>query len=145
LTLAAYLHDIGAFIHNRAHHKHSEYIINSLNIARLKEEEVRLIACIARYHRKAIPSLAHPLYSSLPQDQKILVQKLSAILRLANSLDRSHKQKIKKVEVRRNAKQELVIAAFSQENCLFEQQDFNDKKEMMEDIAGSKVSLVIKS
>jgi exopolyphosphatase/guanosine-5'-triphosphate,3'-diphosphate pyrophosphatase len=145
LTLAAYLHDIGAFIHNRAHHKHSEYIINSLNIARLKEEEVRLIACIARYHRKAIPSLAHPLYSSLPQDQKILVQKLSAILRLANSLDRSHKQKIKKVEVRRNAKQELVIAAFSQENCLLEQQDFNDKKDMMEDIAGSKVSLVTKA
>jgi exopolyphosphatase/guanosine-5'-triphosphate,3'-diphosphate pyrophosphatase len=145
LTMAAYLHDIGAFIHNRAHHKHSEYIINSLNISRLKEEDVRLIACIARYHRKAIPSSAHPLYGALPQEQKILVQKLSAILRLANSLDRSHKQKIKKVEVRRNAKQELVIAAFSQENCLFEQQDFNDKKEMMEDIAGSKVSLVIKS
>jgi len=91
-----------------------------------------------------MPSSAHPLYGSLPREQKILVQKLSAILRLANSLDRSHKQKIKKVEVRRNTKQELTVFAYSQDNCLLEQQDFSDKKDMIEDIAGNKVNLVIK-
>jgi len=144
LTLAAYLHDIGSFIHNRAHHKHSEYIINSLNISRLTQEEVKLIACISRYHRKAKPSEVHPIYSSLSHDQKILAQKLSAILRVANALDRSHKQKVKKIEIKVNSRQDITIFAYAAGGCLIEQQDFLDKKDMLEDIIGNKVNLSFK-
>jgi exopolyphosphatase/guanosine-5'-triphosphate,3'-diphosphate pyrophosphatase len=145
LLLAAWLHDIGMFIHNRSHHKHTEYIINSLNLSRLTAEEVKMIACIARYHRKGLPSETHLLYNSLPQDKKITVQKLSSLLRLANSLDRSHKQKISKVEIKINPKQDILLQVYSTGNPILELEDFQNKKNLFEEITGNKISLTLKN
>ena len=143
LTLAAYLHDIGLFIHNRAHHKHTEYIISSLDLFRLSEQEMRIIACIGRYHRKGAPVSRHLLYGSLPNESQILVQKLSAILRIANALDRSHKQKVKKLSVKFDRENEITINAKTSGNIILEKMDFLEKKELFEDITGSKISLVV--
>lgn len=145
LTLAAYLHDIGMFINNRTHHKHSEYVIGSLNLFRLTEEEMNMIACIARYHRKGAPSRAHMLYNSLSSEHQILVQKLSALLRMANALDRSHKQKIKKIEVILNPKGDVNVVAQASGNLLLEKAFFKDKKELFEEITGNRVTLTFKS
>lgn len=145
LILAAYLHDIGMFIHNRSHHKHSEYIINSLNLSRLNNLEVKMIACIARYHRKAPPADSHFFYGGLPIPNKIVVQKLSALLRIANALDRSHKQKIKKLDIRIKPNQDIVLTCqCTTHNCILEQNDFQDKKKLYEEITGNKISLLLK-
>ncbi len=144
LTLAAYLHDIGMFVNNRTHHKHSEYVISSLNLFRLTDEEMNIIACIARYHRKGTPSNAHLLYNTLSSECQILVQKLSALLRIANALDRSHKQKIKKIEVSLNSKGDVNIIAHAAGNLLLERAFFKDKKELFEEITGNRVTWTIK-
>ena len=144
LILAGYLHDIGKFISNRSHHKHSEYIINSLNLFRLTEEDIKIIACIARYHRRSSPLPAHILYNSLPADKQILVQKLSALLRMANALDSSHKQKIKKFEVKINKKEEVSFVVTTQDNFILEKANFLEKKELFEELSGNKASLIIK-
>ncbi len=144
LILAAYLHDIGMFIYNRTHHKHSEYIINTINFFRLSNDEIKTIACIARYHRKGSPSDAHLLYQSLPANRQILVQKLSALLRIANSLDRSHKQKIKALEIKFNKAQDITFLVTTDANFTLERCDFLEKKEALEDISGNKISLKIK-
>jgi len=144
LTLAAYLHDIGMFVNNRTHHKHSEYIISSLSLFRLTEDEMNIIACIARYHRKGTPALAHFLYNTLASDSQILVQKLSALLRIANALDRSHKQKIKKIEVVATSKGDINIVAQSSDNLLLERAFFKEKKELFEEITGNRVTLTVK-
>jgi len=145
LMLAAYLHDIGMFIHNRAHHKHTEYIISSLNLFRLTPEEIKVIACVARYHRKAPPAPSHPLYGSLPADRQILVQKLSAILRVANVLDRSHKQKVKKLEVELDQEQNVTIAVQVEGGFILEKAEFAGTKALFEEVTGSKVALVVRS
>ena len=144
LLLAAWLHDIGMFIHNRSHHKHTEYIINSLNLSRLSAEEVKMIACIARYHRKALPNETHLLYNSLPQYKQIIVQKLASLLRIANALDRSHKQKIKKVEIKINPKQDILLQVYGEGNLILETEDFLDKNNLFEEITGNKISLSLK-
>ena len=144
LILAAYLHDIGIFINPRAHHKHSEYIINAVNLFQLTEEEVRIIACVGRYHRRGGPQKSHLIYNSLTTQDKILVQKLSALLRIANALDRSHKQKIKNIEVRFNKAQDITLVAETQDPCLLEKADFADKKELFEEVTGSKINLQVK-
>jgi exopolyphosphatase/guanosine-5'-triphosphate,3'-diphosphate pyrophosphatase len=144
LELAAYFHDIGIFIHNRAHHKHSEYIVSFLNLFRIAEEEIKVIACIARYHRRAEPRGTHLIYNSLSLPRQILVQKLAALLRIANALDRSHKQKVKKLEVRFNRSQDIVLVAHTPENFVLEKADFLDKKDSLEDIGGNKVSLEVR-
>jgi len=145
LILSAYLHDIGTFIHNRAHHKHTEYIISQMNLFRLSQEEVKIIACVARYHRKAPPRSSHILYSSLTTDKQILVQKLSSILRIANALDRSHKQKVKKLEIRINRSQDVTLSIQTGDNFQLEKAAFLDKKSFFEEITGNKISLAIKN
>lgn len=144
LLLAAYLHDIGMFINNRAHHKHSEYIINALNLFRLTDEEVKMIACIARYHRKAPPLATHPLYNTLITDRQIVVQKISAILRIANALDGAHKQKAQDCQVEIRPKGDVVVTVTTDKSFVLERTYFEDKKALFEEITGNKISLVVK-
>jgi len=143
LVLAAYLHDIGKFISNRSHHKHSEYIINSLNLFRLTDEEIKIIACVARYHRRGDPSKAHMTYNSLSDDKQIVVQKLASLLRVANALDHAHLQKVKALKVLNADKNEITLEVSTRDNFLLEKSDFNEKKELFERITGSKLKLSI--
>jgi exopolyphosphatase/guanosine-5'-triphosphate,3'-diphosphate pyrophosphatase len=142
LILAAYLHDLGMFVHNRSHHKHAEYIINSLNLFRLTDEEIKLIACVARYHRKSPPQPSHLLYQSLPAQRQILAQKLAALIRIANALDSSHKQKISQLTVEITKGQDVVLKAQGAGNLILEKSSFKEKKELFEEISGNKISLV---
>ncbi|KJJ85603.1 exopolyphosphatase [Candidatus Omnitrophus magneticus] len=143
LLLASYLHDIGMFVYTRSHHKHSEYIILNLNLFRLNNEEIKIIACCARYHRKNTPAESHFIYNSLPKDKQMLIQKLSSILRLANALDSSHKQKVKKLEIKFNRNQNITLTVTVPGNFLLEKTDFEEKKILLEDISGNKLNLKI--
>ncbi len=145
LTLAAYLHDIGMFINNRSHHKHTEYVINSLNLFRLTDEEIKMIACIGRYHRRGAPSASHPAYNSLNPEKQILVQKLSALLRIANALDRSHKQKVKKIEIAFTKRQDISLIVYTNANFILERAGFNEKKGLFEEVTGNKINLAVKN
>ena len=145
LLLASYLHDIGMFLNNRSHHKHSEYLISSLNLFRLTEHEINIIACIARYHRQSSPLKTHLLYNSLASAEQISVQKLSALLRVANALDRSHKQKVKKLEVKFSASGDAAIVVYTHENFLLEKENFLEKKELFEEITGNKLNLIVRT
>ena len=98
LWSAAMLHDVGMFIGRNGHHKHSFYLIKNGGLLGHSEEEVAVIANIARYHRGSEPKLTHEAYVQLePADQQ-LVADMSAILRLAEALDRSHRQVVQRVE-----------------------------------------------
>ncbi|MBF0594086.1 MAG: HD domain-containing protein [Candidatus Omnitrophica bacterium] len=143
LVLAAYLHDIGKFISNRAHHKHSEYIISSLNLFRLTDEEIKTIACVARYHRRGDPQKSHLVYNSLSEDRQIAVQKLASILRIANALDHSHCQKVQALNIINGNSDDITLQVDTKDNFLLEKNDFLEKKELFERITGSRIRLVI--
>ena len=144
LLLAAYLHNIGMFINNRSHHKHTEYIINSLSFFRLSPQEIKCIACIARYHRKAHPQKTHYFYGGLPLNEQLLVQKLASILRVANALDSAHKQKVKKLEIQANPGGGLTLVVYSNDNFALEKISFKDRKQLFEEISGSQLNLLVK-
>jgi exopolyphosphatase / guanosine-5'-triphosphate,3'-diphosphate pyrophosphatase len=99
LTVAAQLHDIGVFISGTSHHKHSHYLIENSEIFGLSDHETRIVALVARYHRRALPKETHPEYSSLSREDRMVVSKLAAILRVADALDRSHMQVIRDPEI----------------------------------------------
>jgi exopolyphosphatase / guanosine-5'-triphosphate,3'-diphosphate pyrophosphatase len=98
LQLAAMLHDIGTFISPRSHHKHSMYLIRNSEIFGLGSKDLTLVSLIARYHRRAHPNLAHLEYYQLTRSDRFLVNKLAAILRLADALDRSHTGRCRSAE-----------------------------------------------
>jgi exopolyphosphatase/guanosine-5'-triphosphate,3'-diphosphate pyrophosphatase len=54
---------------------------------------------VARYHRRATPQKSHLLYMALDSDARVVVNKLAALLRVANALDADHLQKVKDVRV----------------------------------------------
>ena len=86
LKVASLLYKTGLFINNQAYHKHSYYIILNTELPGITLEERRIIAMIARYHRKSIPKQQHPDYMALPPDTRAIINKLAAILRLACGL-----------------------------------------------------------
>lgn len=89
LEYAALLHDVGYLIRRRQHHKHTYYLIKHGDLSGLTADEVDLVANIARYHRRAPPKGKHATFSALTGKQKKVVQVLSALLRVADGLDRS--------------------------------------------------------
>jgi exopolyphosphatase/guanosine-5'-triphosphate,3'-diphosphate pyrophosphatase len=92
LWSAAMLHDVGMFIGRNGHHKHGYYLIRHAGLLGYSEEEVEIIANIARYHRGSDPKDSHEPYKALPEGAPQMVSDLAAILRLGEALDRSHRQ-----------------------------------------------------
>ena len=103
LEAAAILHDIGSIVAHNDHHKHSYYLIRNSGLLGFNDEEVELIANIARYHRQSNPKDDHPNYGKLTSDQKKMVKELSSFLRIAEGLDKGHKCAIKDIEISINS------------------------------------------
>ncbi len=100
LEYAAMLHDIGYVINARQHHKHTYYLIKHSDLSGFSEEEVDLIANIARYHRRALPETKHSAYDDLSLKHKRTVRVLSALLRVADALDRTQFSIVETVDVK---------------------------------------------
>ena len=105
LLAAGLLHDIGDYIAYRKHHKHSLYIILHSELAGLSTREQRLVANVARYHRKGGPVERHQEYVALDAEDRKRVDRLASLLRVADALDRDHLQKVKRVEAAFDAAQ----------------------------------------
>lgn len=90
LRAAALLHDVGYPIDAAVHHKISGRIIRTHLGPPFDPDQVELIALLARYHRKAMPKLAHRRYSELDDRSRRVVEWLGGILRVADGLDRGH-------------------------------------------------------
>jgi exopolyphosphatase/guanosine-5'-triphosphate,3'-diphosphate pyrophosphatase len=99
LHVGALLHDVGDFIRYEGHHRHSQYIIQNSDIVGLTPRERSIVAALARYHRKSPPDASHAGFRELERDDKSRVRVLSAILRLADALDREHLGKVTTVRV----------------------------------------------
>jgi len=99
LQVAALLHDIGTFVSLRAHHKHAQYLLSSSQIFGLTDTEMAMVGNIARYHRRGLPQRSHLPYVALDAPDRVIVNKLSAILRVTNALDAEHLQKVKDIRL----------------------------------------------
>jgi exopolyphosphatase/guanosine-5'-triphosphate,3'-diphosphate pyrophosphatase len=97
LRATAMLHDIGDYVHYSGHHKHSQYLIQHADLMGITPDERAILSNIARYHRKGPPDPTHPAYRDLSKEARGKVRGLASILRLADALDREHKQKIESV------------------------------------------------
>ncbi len=95
LAAAALLHDVGYVVSFRQHHKHAYHLIAHAQIDGFTPREHEIIALAARYHRKAPPRRRHAAWASLPRRWRDVVRRLSAILRIADGLDRRHSQRVR--------------------------------------------------
>ena len=95
LEVASVLHDIGSYVSERRHERHSAYLIRWSNIVGLNENDRVVASQIAFYHRGELPSSEHPGFTALSREERIRVSKLAGILRMADVLDRGHAQDVR--------------------------------------------------
>lgn len=100
LECAALLHDVGAYVSNQRHHKHSYYLIRESDLVGLSEEEREIVALVARYHRRAHPDRTHEEIAKLPRKDRVRVARLAALLRVGDALDREHLAKVKALKAK---------------------------------------------
>ncbi|MGH7853465.1 MAG: HD domain-containing protein [Candidatus Binatia bacterium] len=116
LHAAAMLHDIGLFIDDGKHHKHSYYLIKSSGMKSFSKLDLELVANIARYHRKAHPSQKHLGFSQLSPVEKDAVRKLSSLVRVADALDFRREQRVESVSCMLEKSKTLMMTVASTAN-----------------------------
>ena len=99
LEYGALLHDIGVHISYERHHRHSYYLIKNGDLRGFDPQEIEAIALIARYHRQGTPKKSHEGYGDLPGSTRRAIKALSAMVRLAEGLDRSHAQALEGIDL----------------------------------------------
>ncbi len=103
LEMASLLHDTGEHISYERHHHHSYYLIKNGDLRGFEPEEIEVMALVARYHRRAKPKKDHPGFGTLARPLRYAVRWLSAMLRVAESLDRSRGQIVRAIRVEHDA------------------------------------------
>jgi exopolyphosphatase/guanosine-5'-triphosphate,3'-diphosphate pyrophosphatase len=140
LRVAALLHEVGGFVSSRAHHKHSEYLIANSEIFGLNRNETTVVSQIARYHRRSVPRSSHPMYMALTRESRIVVNKLAALLRVADALIRGHRRRESEIRFQREG-DELVVTMPAGADLLLEERAVETKGDLLEDIYGVKIRL----
>jgi len=141
LEIAGWLHEIGTFISATSHHKHSMYILANETIFGLGRRDSRIVANIARYHRRSPPKATHPYYQALPRRDRLAVQQLAAILRVADALARSRGRSIPTILCERR-EDTFFIRVPGVENLHLENSALRVKGQMFEEVFGMNVILV---
>lgn len=141
LRIACILHDIGKYIRLDSHYFYSYQLILSLDIFGLSNLEKRMVALAVYHHAKSMLSTKfnHTLIA-LDREYRADVAKLSAILRIADALDRSYCQKIKSFKILLK-KDELVIKVKCNKDLSLEYWTFQSKAEFFAQVYGIKVTL----
>ncbi len=99
LEVAALLHDIGHFIHAVNHEEHGYYLLRANPLIGLTAQQQIIVANLIRYHRKQSPSNDRESFRSLSQTERCIVNKLTALLRLADAVDISHNDLVTDVKL----------------------------------------------
>ncbi|MDR0388943.1 MAG: HD domain-containing protein [Spirochaetaceae bacterium] len=141
LEVAGTLHDVGMYIRSSAHQKHGQYIVAHSEIFGLHQGELDIISNVICYHRGEPPSEADIDYIALQREDRLLVLKMAAILRVADCLDRGHSRHIRKISVERQ--QDMVVLRPSEiVDTSIERLGLEDKGVMFQDVFGYRVLLV---
>ncbi|MDR3311533.1 MAG: HD domain-containing protein [Spirochaetaceae bacterium] len=140
LEISAVLHDIGMFINGSEHHIHSAYIVAHSEIFGLTRDEKRLITKIVLLHRGRYTPNRDSDWTVLPQADRMLILKLAAILRIADALDRDHRQRIRNFSVDFR-KDTVVIRVREKKDWTLEKIAVAKKADMFEAVFGNRVVL----
>lgn len=140
LRAASILHDIGLFISYKRHHHHSLYILTGSELPGFSPEEMKVVANVARYHRKSGPAPHHEHYMELPHEDRMRVTALGSLLRLADALDRQHSGMVEEVRARVDG-MVLKLELEGRGDLLLERWALAKKKNLFEETFGLKVKV----
>lgn len=137
LEAATILHDIGHSISQAQHHRHSYYLIKNSELLGFNNDEIEMIANVARYHRKSHPKVKHVEFNKLSASNKRKVKMLSGILRIADGLDRGHNAVVKDINISiQDSVYKLKVETEPSKDPILEVWGANMRKELFEESFG---------
>jgi exopolyphosphatase/guanosine-5'-triphosphate,3'-diphosphate pyrophosphatase len=140
LEISSLLHDIGHFINAVDHDKHGYYLLTNHRLIGLTLREQNIVANLIRYHRKQSPSTDDENFKSLPQKDRLVVVKLSALLRLADSFDISHTSHVSDVTLK-ETKKGWHIRLLGRSDLMLEKWTLVKRKALFQEAFGARLEL----
>ena len=141
LKYAAFLHDVGDFISYTDHNLHSHYIIKNSELLGFDQHEINIIAAIAKYHTKKMPKRKELEEKEFDEGTRDKINILSAILKIAESLDRSHTQSIPKARFNRNDKKGVTLTVWCEKDCELEKWGIESNQQAFKKTFGKSLKL----
>jgi len=143
IEFGSLLHDIGWHISGKGHHRHSMYLIEHGDLSPFTREEVAIMSNIARYHRKDPPTKEHEQYAALPLRSRRVVDVGSALLRLADGLDRTHASVVQNLKCKIGEKKVQVVID-TRADAQLEMWGAKRKSDYFGSVFGKKLEIAIK-
>jgi exopolyphosphatase/guanosine-5'-triphosphate,3'-diphosphate pyrophosphatase len=140
LEFAALLHDIGHVISYPGHHKHTEYLIRNGDLRGFQPQDIQVIASTARYHRRALPRRQHAGFRKLTPAARTTVEVLAGCLRIADALDRSHRQQVRLANARLRGDR-LTLACEAPSDWALEAWGAESRKGLLESALGLQIEV----
>jgi exopolyphosphatase/guanosine-5'-triphosphate,3'-diphosphate pyrophosphatase len=110
LEIASLLHDVGHFVHRKAHHRHGEYLIRNGEIPGLRGWRRDMVAALVRYHNsKSEPQFDHASYAALDNQRQRQTRILTSLLRIAEKLESEHAESIAGVDVQISGRKAIFV------------------------------------
>lgn len=140
LHIAAILYQVGNFINTRSSHKHAMYIIRNSELFGLGRSDLLLVGLVTRYHRRASPQPTHEGYATLQREDRVVVSKLAALLRVAIALDETRSGRVRQIRCVHEGKR-LVIEIPGVEDVTMEQIALRQNGGLFQEVFGIPVML----
>jgi len=131
LHYGSLLHDVGCYVGYAKHQRHSYYLITHGDLTGFSAEEIEVIASIARYHKGKGPRESHENWKRLDPYARPVVEKLAALVRIADGLDRSHRQLVTDVACRVRSRR-VEFEAVARGDCEAELEAARRKADLFE-------------
>jgi exopolyphosphatase/guanosine-5'-triphosphate,3'-diphosphate pyrophosphatase len=142
LEYSALIHDVGMFLSYSNHQEHSYYLIRNADLLGFDQRETAIMATAALFHRKAMPSKKkHPEFAALDRRGKQVVELFALLLRIAESLDRSHTDVVQEVKLHPIKKGEIALEIHGKGDCQLEIWGVQTHAEDFADVFGKKMVL----
>ena len=135
LELAAILHSCGSFVNVRQHNQCTFDLIKGMDIFGLRQSEVLETAFVAGSISDNLSVEENPDFAWLPMEERIVISKMSAIFRLANALDKSHRGKLRDLKITLEDDQ-VIFKAKASENTLLERWAFAESAQYFKEVFG---------
>lgn len=141
LEIASLLHDIGHFIGTLNHDKHGYYILKNSPLIGIDERQQDMVAVVIRHHRKATLKNQDESFKSLSQKDGLTVNKLCALLRIADAIEVSHMNRIHDVKLQ-EAKRGWQLQMYGDGDLLLERWALEKRKFLFEEVFGTTLEII---
>lgn len=142
LQLSAIMHEVGKYVTANNHNTAAYELIKYSQLIGINTEDLDIIGLIVKLYPSENP-YDDIYYSSLPSSKKVLVSKLTAILRIADALDSSHRQKVDKISVHLQ-QDDLTVSCTTNNDMSFEEWSFEHRSGLFEEVIGIKPQIKIR-